>query len=850
MTVAAGVQHAHPAIRRALLLRAALGTPLSDHPARTVLATAAIALGVALGFAVYLINASALAEFELSARQLSGEADVVVRTPRGGFDESLYPAIARMAGVQSVNPAIEVDAALVGRAGSLRILGLDPLRATEIQPGLLGSGADLTTVLTDADAILLSAAAADWLGVAQDGRLAVQVGTRVVTLRVAGVLPAGAYRQRIGLMDVAAAQWRFERLGQLNRLDIRLARGVQRDGFLRRLEAALPPGVRADTPQDDSERAGELTRAYRLNLDMLALIALFTGAFLVFSSQALSLLRRRVRLAILRALGVTRAQLLRRLLLEGALLGAIGSLAGIALGYLGARYAVDAVGADLGAGYFRDIAAEVAVTPLEALVFFLLGLAFALAGTAWPALEAARRPPALALRAGDEENALRRVPHPAWALAAVGAGLALTRAPAVGGIPAAGYLAIALVLIGLVLAMPWLTVLCLRVLPHPRGAPAAIAVARVRATPRQSAISIAAIVTSVSLMAAMLIMVSSFRGSLETWLERMLPADLYLGAAREGETGYFSPDEQVLIAQTPGVARVEFLRSVRVVLRRDAPPVTLLARPVDNDNAAQRLPLIGPQRAVTAEGPPPVWVSEIAAALHGLSPGDRLEIPLGERPVAFVVAGVWRDYARQNGAVVVNRTIYEALSGDRLANEAALWVAPGVVPGEVQRVLRARLPDAARLEFSTPGELRRRSLALFDRTFAITYALEAVAVFIGLFGISVSFSAQALARRSEFGMLRHLGLQRGQIAGMLGGEGALIAGIGALFGLAAGWIIGLILIHVVNRQSFHWSMELHMPWLALAALTLVMVVSAGLTAAWSARAAMSGDVVQAVREDW
>jgi len=166
------------------------------------------------------------------------------------------------------------------------------------------------------------------------------------------------------------------------------------------------------------------------------------------------------------------------------------------------------------------------------------------------------------------------------------------------------------------------------------------------------------------------------------------------------------------------------------------------------------------------------------------------------------------------------------------------------------RLLRGRLPDAAGFEIATTRELREISLRAFDRTFAITYALEIAAVLIGLFGVSVSFSAQALARRREFGVLRHLGMTRSEIGEMLGCEGALVATLGCVLGLATGWLVSLILTHVVNRQSFHWSMELHLPWLPLAGLALLIIAAAVVTAVWSGRAAMGEDVVRAVREDW
>jgi putative ABC transport system permease protein len=351
-------------------------------------------------------------------------------------------------------------------------------------------------------------------------------------------------------------------------------------------------------------------------------------------------------------------------------------------------------------------------------------------------------------------------------------------------------------------------------------------------------------------MVSMLIMVSSFRSSLESWLERMLPADLYLRPARFGETAYFTPGEQARISGTPGVERAVFIRTQTLLLAPDRPPVILLAGPVDAVDPDRILPLTSDPYAIRPGEPPPVWVSEVAADFYNLRAGEQVSLPIGGVSRPYTVAGIWRDYARQAGAIAMNRELYVNLTGDQLVNDVALWLRKDASITEVQRELRGRLPDAADFEIATTRDLRDISLRAFDRTFAITYALEIAAVLIGLFGVSVSFSAQALARRREFGVLRHVGMTRREIATMLGCEGAVVAALGCLMGLATGWVVGLILTHVVNRQSFHWSMETNLPWLPLAGLALIIIAAAVATAVWSGRAAMGEDVVRAVREDW
>ncbi|HXZ08566.1 MAG TPA: ABC transporter permease, partial [Paraburkholderia sp.] len=251
-----------------------------------------------------------------------------------------------------------------------------------------------------------------------------------------------------------------------------------------------------------------------------------------------------------------------------------------------------------------------------------------------------------------------------------------------------------------------------------------------------------------------------------------------------------------------------------------------------------------------AGDPPPVWISEAMVDLYGMHPGQRVMLPLMGQRFTFLVAGTWRDYARQFGAIVMDEHDYRRLTHDTHVTDAALWLAPGVTPAAVIARLREGLAGGRQLAFAEPGEIRAASLKIFDRSFAVTYLLEAVAVIIGLFGIGASFGAQALARAREFGVLRHLGMTRRQIGAMLALEGALVALLGVLSGLTLGAGIAMVLIHVVNPQSFHWTMSLHMPWVLLVTLASTVVGAAALTALWSARAAMSVDAVRAVRDDW
>jgi putative ABC transport system permease protein len=601
-----------------------------------------------------------------------------------------------------------------------------------------------------------------------------------------------------------------------------------------------------------------LSRAYRVNLTVLALVALFTGAFLVFSVLSLSVARRAQQFALLGVLGLTARQRLRLVLVESVLLGAVGSVAGVALGTGLAALALRVLGGDLGGGYFPGAAPTLQWDGWGALAYGALGAVAALLGGWWPARAVQQLPLAQTLKG---LGVAARAGRSHWmSLALMGAGALLALLPPVGGIPLAAYASVALLLVGGITALPWAVALL-----YDRLAPRVahrllplLAVERARRVRESAAVAVSGVVASLSLAVALTVMVASFRDSVTQWLDAVLPAGLYVRTATApgtGDAAFLEPAFVQAASRVPGVERVATLRAMPLLLDAARPPVTLIARALD-DGAQQALPLVGAAAAVP-DGHVAIYVSEAVVDLYGARTGQVFE-PLGaafQPGVRFFVAGVWRDYVRQSGAIVMAQRDFERLTDDRRVNDLAVWLTPGAGTAAVQQALRA-LADAtaagsgALLEFSSATEIRATSLRIFDRSFAVTYWLQAVAIAIGLFGVAASFSAQVLARRKEFGLLAHLGLTRCQILAVVAGEGAAWTLIGSLAGLALGLAVSMVLVHVVNPQSFHWTMELAVPWLRLGALCMAVVLAGTVTAWLAGRAAAGRDAVMAVKEDW
>ena len=836
---------------------------LRHHPWRNAAAVVAVMLGVALALSVHLINASALSEFSQAVRSVNGQPDLTLRASQGQFDESLYARIASLPEVSVASPVLELSTyaqAAGGTRQSLRVLGVDALLLARLAPELLPRPADADDrfAFFAPATVFLNAAAQNALGA---GSLQLQSGLNMLAVRVAGSVAAGG--GPLAVMDLGAAQDLFGRGGELTRIDLQLRAGVDRADFVRRQHSAAdwPAQLQWSEPGDAAQRVSQLSRAYRINLTVLALVALFTGAFLVFSVLSLSVAKRAQQLALLGVLGLGGATRLHLVLCESLLLGLLGSAAGVALGSALAALALRLLGGDLGGGYFAGIAPVLQWSWAAALTYGGLGVVAALVGGWWPARTAQQLPPAQSLKGLGVAPAGHG--HAWLSLALLLGGALLALLPPVAGIALGAYLSVALLLVGGIGALPGLIGLLygrLSPLVAKRALPM-LAVERARRVRESAGVAVSGVVASLSLAVALTIMVASFRHSVTDWLDVVLPADLYVrtaGSSAAGETAYFSPEFVQAVAAVPGVARVGGLRVTQLLLSPDQPAVALIAR--DMQTPARVLPLVGPALSVPA-GAIGIYVSEPMLTRYQASVGQFFE-PMANSfaktgEPRFFVAGVWRDYARQFGAIAMDEQDFVRLTGDRRVNDLALWLAPGAREDAVQAGIRQLAAQSTGpglnselIELASAGQIRTRSLQIFDRSFAVTYWLQAVAIAIGLFGVAANFSAQVLARRKEFGLLAHLGLTRRQVLSVVAGEGAAWTVMGSLAGLALGLAVSVVLVHVVNPQSFHWSMDLQVPWLRLMALCVAVVLAGTLTAWLAGRAAASADAVLAVKEDW
>jgi putative ABC transport system permease protein len=825
---------------------------------RWLVALVMVAIGVMLAVAIHTVNHSALASFGQALDTVNGQASAQLVAPLGEMDDRQIEDWDRRRaalGIHTVSPV------LVVRTDQLTVLGLDVFKAAVVSPSLLPSLSPSSTGdagdFFDAKALFLSRAALDGLNVKVGDSINLRNGLDSVSLRVAGEVP-GAAAQVIGVMDIGSAQWAFKRLGVVSRLDLRLEDWQNTQGLSDALKAQSEP-LQLVATEDRDRRMSLLSRAYRVNLTVLAMVALLTGGFLVSTAVHLSIVRQRSELALLGVLGASESWLRRFVWAQGGLIGALGGALGVGMGLLLAAVLMRIVGGDLGGNYFSGAPAAMVIDWVALFVFAMAAVLMGLASAWLPLSQIHWRRPMALLRAGQAETLVLSLPTLKWSLLSAALAVVLLMLPTLGGLPWAAYGAIAALLCAGLLAVPWILsklwgALSRAVAPLRVPAVVRLAVWRLAQAPSAATPLIAGTVAAFSLTVAMMVMVSSFRTSVSDWLGLVLPADLYTSSQSMVDQPGFDPAVQSLVAQVPQVQKVETSRQRNLRLFNDRPEVVLIAKPVNLQDPMQSVALVGLSKLPPVDGQKHrvVFGSEAMADLYGWRVGEEASLPLGPQgPSKVWVGGLYRDYGRQHGSVIMSTADYEAITGDRSRSSVSVWVEKGTDTAQVIANIQRQVPELTQLKWISASDVRQLSLKIFDRSFAMTYALEAAALFVALFSVAAGVTGQLLLRRREFGLLAHLGLSHQDSLRLVSLEVGLLLAVAVVWASVLGGLMSQILIHKVNPESFHWTMNTHWDvgqWLAISAVLLMLGV---LAARWAASQGLdSKRLAESLRADW
>ena len=825
-------------------------------PGQSALLVLILGLGVAAFLSIRLANRAAVSSFQDFTETLTGSSDWVIEAPSGSLPESVLGEVRRGLGARSVAmvPVVESTATLVepgadaSEPPSFSLLGIDVVgiaNAAAARNRSDGFSAGAASPSRGWDPFKTGTLA--WVpgGYSARESLPLLIDDRIVKVAVAGTIPATAGVPAPGnliVMDLPELQRLTGKVGRVDRVEFVIGEGPGAPQLRSEVGALLTTmgekGARwtVRSPGARRETAQTMTEAFQLNLTILSLIALLVGLYLIFQSLDGAVVRRRSEIAILRSLGVDESVILRSWLVEAAALGLAGGILGVGLGWVGAQGAVRAVGRTVNALYYATTVDAVSLKPSEVWLALGLGTFAGIIAGWWPAREAAQTPPAqILVRTGAPEPGAGLWRNPWGGVALVAAGVLLTRLPAVHlgesvRFPLAGYAAALAWIIGG--GMIWASLLSTggrlgggigRWLASSR-----VAMGHLSHPSGRHRLATAALLCAVGMCAGMAILVASFEKTVTGWVARSLTADLYLssaGAMNASAENRVPQSTVTLLERTPGVAEVQSLAAYRVDLGHGAPAMltgTPLARArVHSDFPWAEPPLsdavFDPTRNETL-----CLVSESFSERFGLHRGDPLAIPTPTGRHPTTIAGVFADYGNERGSILVDLGPLRRWMADDSVTHVSIFVDKGVDP----EALRLRIQkDHPGLRVFTNGNLKIEILRIFHQTFSITYALEVIGVFVAVVGLGLAMMSLLLDRRDELTTLRAIGFDRRQIAAAASFEGGAVALWAALGGLLLSVALGWLLIHVINKQSFGWTLQFSLPWALLLGLGVLVTLS-------------------------
>jgi putative ABC transport system permease protein len=804
-----------------------------------LLTVAGVALGVASVLSIQLLDRAALGAFAGSVRAVSGEAALTVVGTADRLPEALLDDVLAVPGVRAAVPLYRVEVAVDGRPDlGLEVVGVDLLAPVRV-PWELSRGG-VAEALAAPGWVAITPALAAEAGWRVGDAVPVSSGSRRATLRIGALVDfqrvAPLASRRLAVMDLAQVQALLGARGVVHQIDVLAGPGEDVRALAVRLEARLGPRARVVSPEQRTLETDALLSAFRLNLTALSLVSVLVGGFLVYAATRAALVRRREELGILRAVGATRAQVLALILAEAALLGALGTAAGIPLGLAAARANVEAVSGTLRNLYLLE---GIEAIPLGFGLVLLAagtGLGGALAGALLPALDAVRRDPRALLSSlvVEEAAGARAGPLLAAGAAALAAGGAVHAAAAGRWRPSGFALAL-----GILVAVPLAAPAALRALSRavrPRRLGTGWGIRSLGSRLPSAAVAAGALAVAVSMLVGVTVMVGSFRRTVERWLDATLRADVYVTTPSwrraRGEAS-LAPGLVERFAREPGVVAVDRLRQLRGSAA--GRPVALNAIDAALPGGGGRVALLSGDgaEAMRRLRQGAVLVSEPLARKAGLGPDATISVRTPSGDVPFAVAGVYRDYGTEAGAILMDLSTLERAFGPGPPQNAALVLEPGADPDTVVARLRAALPGAS-LVIRTQRALRAEVLATFEQTFAVTRLLQGMGLLIAVAGVALALLVLARERAAETALLRAVGATRAQVFAVFLGRGLGIGVLGVALGMAGGAGLALVLVLVVNPAWFGWSLGLAVPVRALAAQAAAILAAAALASVFPA----------------
>jgi len=838
--------------------------PLFHEPVRLALMVLAVALGVAVVLAIDLAGTAAAGSFHSSMETLSGDNDLEI-VASGGVPESVITTLVTQHFPLRLSPRMEDFTVDPRTQETFPLVGLDLIaegsrytsQQTTPPAGSLEkiTAEETVRMLEDPASVWVSAS----LGKKPGEHLALLINDKVQDCVVRGVFPDASTNESAVLMDIAGAQRALGRFGRVDRILLKLPSNSNLEEWQQRLRGVLPAGIEVRLQGTGKQENRKMLAAFRWNLRLLSYIALVVGAFLIYNTISVSVVRRRNEIGIVRALGASRGDVLSAFLGEASSLGLAGGLLGLPLGRLMADGAVKLMALTVESLYVSSRPGAIEVTPFSVALALAIGVGVTTLSALSPAREAMRVSPTDAMAQGRREYLaqVHKGRDLAIALLAAVCGALAAKAPAIGGKPVFGYLASLLLVVAAAYAIPALVHSVSRITPrilgNVFGVEALLASRSLAGSLRRTSVLVGALATAVAMVVSVGIMVGSFRQTVVNWMNNQLPADLYLrpaGSPAADRHPTISPELLAKITALPGVAEVDRLRAYEI--NYEGMPVTLAAVDLTARRARRQSDFFSGRPAAEVldqlKGKNNVIVSEPFTYKHNVKAGDTITLSLGEAREDFHIVDVHYDYGSERGYILMDREVLLQYLPDPASTNLAIYVAPGANAAEVRREIQ----DAAaghRILIFSDREIRSEAVRVFDRTFAITYALEAVAVIVAVMGIAGALLALVIDRRRELGLLRFLGAASNQIQKMILVEAGLLGLLANLAGFVLGYFLSLILVFVINKQSFGWTIRFHWPVAVLLGALTVIYTATVVAGLYPARVAVHLNPLEVIHEE-
>lgn len=854
-----------------MILRALVLRPLLHEKLRTGLTVFGIAVGVAVIVAIQLANQSALRAFRESVDAVAGRANYQIVPESGSLSEDLLLRLRHLwLSDGRFAPVIDVEGVVEPTQIPIRLLAVDLLSDVHFRDyryatvvtspeGAAPPAAQQYLELFRRDSVILPAPFARQQGVGIGGPIVLNVNGQSRRMIVRGILeahgPATAFNGSIVICDIATAQISFGFVGQLTRIDLMMREDESVIAAVRKL---LPAGVRLERPSRRNERVERMLRAFRVNLFALAGVALLVGMFLVYNTVLISILRRRRDVGILKTLGSSPGRVLLTFLVEGALFGALGSVIGIFLGNFIAAAILRLVGRTINALYITSRPESVTLTSGVIVTGAAIGTILSLLSAVQPAFEATRVRPSTMIQPGLQQRIVntRRLIIAAMICFVLAAGAA--RIPAVAGVAVGGYVAVLFIVGGFSFLGPTILRGTSRILePILRGLfgiVGRLAVSSLSASLRRTSVAGTALAVAIGMMVAVALMVGSFRETVRIWVDQTVRSDLWLRPSRglsNAQTALFPASIGEELEKIDFIEAIDRIRGRDVLYGEDIIWVGSGEFRVVEESGD--MPMVAPRsfrRAVTdALRHGGVFVSESFAVKFDKKVGDTVTIPVANGRRTFPITGIYRDYSNDRGVVVMDRPVYIESFGDDTINTVVVFLKPGVDREWARRRLEQIFGPKYHAFAISNASIRQEVMTIFDQTFVITYALLGIAIVVAVLGIVNTLAALILERTRELALLRVSGMSSSQVRTMIILESSLIGVAATAAGVVMGYVLSLILIHVINKQSFGWTIEFHVP-AALIALSLAVTFFAAIVAGIvPARLANRIDVVTALKSE-